>query len=181
MRIFDLERFKKRDFSNAEITNYDYYGDNLLLYGNFAVGDIPYFNLGFQNIPNKPADLIPKYLIGLKITRIEVVESDPYKVGIAFDNGEKLDFLCKRISIKLNMYRGKSYKNVYSEWRKELEKCAYVECDEYFKNEESIELSEGYLLNVKSYMDMTDRAVKAELCAFELTKNGEHVYSWRST
>ncbi len=181
MRAFDFERFKKRDFTNAEITHFGYYSDNLLLYGNFAVGDIPYFDLEFQNIPNKPANLVPEYLIGLKITRIEIAENEPYKVEIAFDNGRNLDFLCKRIFLKLNMYRGKSYKNVYPEWHKELEKSAYVERAEYFKDEENIELSEGYLLSVKTYMDMTDRAVKAELCAFELKKNGEHVYGWYST
>ncbi len=178
---YDIERLKKQNFQNARVTNYCNYSDSLLIYGDFAVGDVPHFVLEFQNIPNKQPKLLSEYLIGLKITRIEITDTEPYCVEIAFNNSKVFAFSCKRVFLKMKMYKGKSYKNVYPEWEKELEKSAYAESADYFKNEENIELPEGYSLNVKSYMDMTERAVKAELCVFELTKNGEHVYNWRCT
>lgn len=98
-----------------------------------------------------------------------------------FDNGITLEFLCKWIYRNLEMYKGKSYKNVYPEWEKYLDKIAYVESTEYFREEEDIELPEGYSLNVKSYTDMDKHAIKARLDCAELTRNGEHVYSYRCT
>lgn len=75
----------------------------------------------------------------------------------------------------------KSYKNVYPEWEKRLGEYYYVESAEYFTDEEDTELQDGYSLNVKSYIDMDEHAIKAELDVCTLTKNGEHIFSYRCT
>lgn len=76
---------------------------------------------------------------------------------------------------------GKSYKNVYPEWKRCFEKYAYAESVEYFADEEDIALSDGFSLNVKSYIDRDAHVIKAELDVCTLTRNGEHVFNYRCT
>lgn len=177
----DFKRYKTRDFTGSEITNYCRYSDDLLIYGVFAVGNIPYFVFEFHTVAYNSDDLKSEYINGWKIADIKISEDKPYNINIAFDNGKKLEFSCKAIYLSLEKYKNKSYRNVYIEWLEYLKKVAYAESAEYFMGEENIELSEGYSLNVKLYTDSNEHAIKAELNICELTRNEEHIYSYRCT
>lgn len=179
--LFDSERFQKLDFTDAEITDFFNYSNDLSIYGDFAVGDIPHFILSFRNIPDKPADMKKEYFIGERIINIKISEGGLYNVWLSLNNGKTLEFSCKHINQTLEMYKGKSYKNVYHEWEKYVDKVAYVESAVYFKDEDVIELPEGYSLNVKTYTDRDDNKCSAVLNVCELTQNGNRVYTYRST
>lgn len=178
---FDIDFFNKLDFSDSVVDIFHDSGNDIWFSGDFAVGDIPYFSFTFKNCEQKRGEYRSESIVGAKITHFEITKSELYGVSISFDNGITLDFSCKQIYRHLEMYKGKSYKNVYPEWSKSLEKFAYVESGEYFKEEEDIELPEGYLLIVKSYVDMNEQAIKAWLDVCELTKNSEHVYGYKCT
>lgn len=177
----DFKRYKTRDFTGSEITNYCRYSDSLLIYGDFAVGDIPYFVFEFHNVAYSSDDLKSEYINGWKIADVKISEEKPYNVSIAFDNGKRLEFSCNTFFLFLEKYKDKSYRNVYPEWSEYLKTVVYIENAKYFSGEENIELLEGYSLNVKSYMDSDEHAIKAHLEVCELTRNGEHVYSYRCT
>lgn len=181
MMDFDIVFFNTLDFSDSVIKVFVDLGNDVWFQGNFAVGDIPYFGFTFKNCTQKRGEFNPDGIIGARITRFVITKNDLFRISVSFDNGISLDFSCKWIIRHLEMYRGKSYKNVYSDWKKCLEKIAYVESEEYLKDEEDIELPEGYSLNVKSYADRDDNICRAELDVYELTKNGKHVYSYRCT
>lgn len=178
---FDIDFFNKLDFSGSVINEFYNSTNDVCFSGDFAVGGIPYFGFTFKNCTQKRGEFKKDRIIGAKITRFEITESDPYGISISFDNEITLDFSCMWIYRHLEMYKGKSYKNVYPEWSKYLGEYAYVESAEYLEDEEDIELPEDYSLNVKSYIDMDEHAIKAHLDVCELTKNGEHVYSYRCT
>lgn len=177
---FDIEFFNKLDFSGSVI-NLFHGGNDVWFKGDFAVGDIPYFGFTFKNCTQKRGEFKKDRIIGAKIMRFEITEGELYGVSISFDNGLTLELSCKWIYQHLEMYKGKSYKNVYPEWQNHLGEYTYVESAEYFADEEDIELPDGYSLNVKSYIDMDEHAIKARLDVCELTKNSEHVYSYRCT
>lgn len=178
---FDIDFFNKLDFSGSVINLFQDSGNDVWFSGDFAVGDIPYFGFTFKNCGQKRGEFKSESIKGAKITRFEITEGDLYGVSISFDSGVTLEFFCKWIYRNLKMYKGTSYKNVYSEWEKYLDKIAYVESSEYFADEEDIELPEGYSLNVKTYTDRDDHAVKAVLSVFELTENGKHIFAYRCT
>lgn len=178
---FDIDFFNKLDFSGSVINDFYNSTNDVWFNGDFAVGDIPYFGFTFKNCTQKRGEFIKDRIIGAKITRFVISKSELYDVSVSFDNGISLDFSCMWIYRNLEMYKGKSYKNVYPDWEKLLEKIAYVESSEYFYDEEDIELPEGYSLNVKSYSDRDENVCKAVLDVCELTKNGEHVFSYRCT
>lgn len=178
---FDIGFFSKLDFSGSVLNEFNSSGNDVWFTGDFAHGDIPYFGFTFKNCTQKRGEFKKDRIIGAKITRFEITEGDLYNVSISFDNGIMLDFSCMWIYRHLEMYKGKSYKNVYHEWKKYLDKIAYVESAEYYEDEDDIELPEGYSLNVKSYADRDEHMCKAELDVCELIKNGEHIYSYRCT
>lgn len=178
---FDIEFFNKLDFSGSVLNEFYNSGNDVWFTGDFAHGDIPYFGFTFKNCEQKRGEFTKDRIIGAKITRFEITEGDLYGISISFDNGITLDCSCKWIYRHLEMYKGKSYKNVYPEWEKYVDKIAYVESAEYFEDEEDTELPEGHSLNVKSYADRDEYKCKAELDVCELTKNGEHVFSYRCT
>lgn len=178
---FDIEFFNTLDFSDSVIERFEDLGNDVWFRGNFTVGDIPYFSFTFKNCTQKRGDFIKDRIVGAKITHYVISKSDLYDVSVSFDNGISLDFSCMWILRDLEMYKGKSYKNVYPDWEKLLEKIAYVESAEYFYDEEDTEFPEGYSLNVKSYADSDEHVRKAVLEVCELTKNGEHVFSYRCT
>lgn len=179
---FDINFFNKLDFSSSIITEFYDIGIDLWFNGDFVHGDIPYFSFTFKNCVQKRGEFIKERIIGARVTRFEITKAeDLYGVGVSFDSGVTLEFFCKQIYRKLKLYKGMSYKNVYSEWQKNVDKVAYVECSGYFKEEENTELAEGYSLNVKTYADRDDNAVRAVLNVCQLTRNGEPVFSYRCT
>lgn len=178
---FDVEFFNTLDFSGSIINVFHDLGNDVWFRGDLAVGDIPYFSFTFKNCEEKSGEFSTEKIEGSKITRFEITEGELYGISVSFDCGITLEFNCKWIYRSLEMYKDKSYKNVYREWEKYLEKIAYVEGEEYFKGVEDIELPEGYSLNVKTYADMDEHAVRASLDVCELTRNGKHVYTYRCT
>ena len=178
---FDIELFNTLDFSGSLIKDFGDLVYDIWFRGDFAVGEIPHFAFTFKNCTQKRGDFKNAVIIGARITRFEITKNALYDVSIAFDNGISLEFSSDWIIRHLEMYKGKSYKNVYPDWEKHLEKITYVECEEYLKDEEDIELPEGYSLNVKSYADRDEDICRAELDVCELTKNGKHIYSYSCT
>ena len=178
---FDIDFFHSLDFSGSMINVFHDLGNDVWFRGDFAIGDIPYFSFTFKNCEQKRGEFSAERIVGSKITRFEITEGDLYGITVSFDCGVTLEFACKWIYRSLEMYKDKSYKNVYSEWTKYLGKIAYVESAEYFKDEEDIELSEGYSLNARTYADMDDRAIKASMEVCELTRNGEHIFGYSCT
>lgn len=178
---FDIAFFNKLDFSDSVINLFEDGGNDVWFRGDFAHGDIPYFSFTFKNCNQKRGEFKSESIVGAKITRFEITEGDMYGISMSFDNDITLDFFCMWIYRNLKMYKGMSYKNVYPEWSKYLDEYAYVKSAEYFADEEDIELPEYYSLNVKSYIDKDEHAIKARLDVCELTKNGEHVFSYHCT
>lgn len=178
---FDIEFFNTLDFSGSLISVFHDIGNDVWFRGEFSIGDIPYFSFTFKNCVEKNGEFSTEKIEGSKIVGFTIIDSDLYDISVSFDCGITLDFKCGWIYRSLEMYKDKSYKNVFPEWAKHLEKDAYVESTEYFREEEDIELSNGYVLNVKSYADMDDRTVKACLDVGELTRNGSHVFKYVCT
>lgn len=175
---FDVDYFNMLDFSGSLIEGFHDLGNDVWFRGNLARGDIPYFSFTFKNCEQKTGEFDTERIVDSKITRFEITESGQYQICVSFDCGITLEFNCKRIYRSLEMYKGRSYKNVFPEWEKILEKNAYAESAEYYREEENIELPDGYSLNVKSYADM-DKHTYLDVC--ELTLNGKHVFKYRST
>lgn len=178
---FDVDFFNSLDFSGSVISVFHDVGNDVWFRGEFALGDIPYFSFTFKNCEQKSGEFNKEKIEGSRITRFEITDGGLYGISVSFDCGITLGFTCKWIYRSLEMYKDKSYKNVYSRWAEYLDKVSYVESAEYFREEEDIELEDGYSLNVKSYADMDERAVKASLDVFELTRNGEHVFKYCCT
>lgn len=178
---FDIEFFNTLDFSGGVIGVFRDIGNDVWFGGEFAVGEIPYFAFTFKNCTQKRGEFSSNGIVGSKITRFEINKDELYNISVAFDCGVSLQFSCMYIYRHLEMYKGKSYKNVYPDWAERLKKIAYVESGEYFEDEEDTDLPDGYSLNVKSYRDMEGSVCRAEMNVCELTKNGEHVYSYRCT
>lgn len=178
---FDIDFFNTLDFTESVINVFHDLGNDVWFRGDFSHGDIPYFSFTFKNCEQKRGEFSSEKIVGSRITGFEITCGELYNIGVSFDCGITLDFSCKWIYRSLEMYKDKSYKNVYPEWTKYLEKIAYVENAEYYREEEEIELPDGYSLNVRIYADMTEHAVKASLDVCELTRNGEHIFNYRCT
>ena len=178
---FDIDFFNKLDFTGSVVKVFHDLGNDVWFRGDFAVGDIPYFSFTFKNCEQKRGEFRTEKIEGSKMTRFEITDGDLYGISVSFDCGITLEFKCRWIYRSLEMYKDKSYKNVYPEWTKHLENIAYVENAEYFRDEENIDISEGYSLNVRTYADMDDRAIKASLDVCELTRSGEHVFGYKCT
>lgn len=178
---FDIEFFNSLDFSGSVIDRFGNIENDVWFGGDFSVGEIPYFGFTFKNCTQKRGEFNQDKIVGAKIARFEITKGELYGISISFDNGITLDFSCEWIYRDLEMYKGKSYKNVYPEWQKHLGEYNYVGSAEYFVDEEDIELPVGYSLNVKLYSDSDEHVRKAVLEVCELTKNGEHVFSYRCT
>lgn len=196
--MIDLEQFKALDFKKSVIEDMrlwcivkDNAYHSLGLDGKFFDNvECPYFTFGIDLIPGEFND--PGKLVGAEILRFDISFSESnerYSVKLAYlldgERGE-LSFPGKRASLSLQKYHGMSYRNMYGVWLNKLEKSAYVECDKYFRDEETRELEDGFTLKIKSYSDIEEKSpqykvMKASLNRCELLKNGELFYSWAST
>ncbi|MBR1591745.1 MAG: hypothetical protein IJ666_01895 [Ruminococcus sp.] len=80
-------------------------------------------------------------------------------------------------------YRGFDYTNVYDteKYRDWIKKFFYAESEEYFQEEYSVELPDGYSLFVKEYIHRTEHTVHAELNRYELRKGDRCIYEYIST
>ncbi len=196
--MFDIEKFNSYDFKksviediqlwhNTKDNNYTCFGIDGRFFDN---AECPYFHVGFDLFPGEFND--PGKIVGAEIESLDISVIEPekrYSVKQAYMfNGERgeIVFPAKKVSFNLYKYLGMSYRNMYDVWVKELEKSAYVECAEYFNDEETHELEDGFSLNIKSYADIEERnpqykIMKASLRRCELFKNGKSVYCWADT
>lgn len=195
--MFDNQQFDSLEFKKSIIEDFRLWRTENNSYVSVGIDgkffdnvECPYFTFA--------ADLFPKEfngcekIVGAEILSwdISVIESDErYSVKLAYifggERGE-IDFPAKNLSFNLLKYRGMSYRNMYDEWIKELEKNAYVECDKYFTEEETHELEDGFTLNIKSYADIEEKSpqynvMRASLQRCELFRNGEPFYRWANT
>lgn len=197
MGNFNFEQFHSLDFKKSVIDDIRLWHTEDNTYTSFGIdgkffdnAECPYFTIGVDLFPgefNDPGKIIGAEILSLEISFIEIEERYSVKLVYMFggERGE-LDFPVKRVSLTLLKYRGKSYRNMYDVWLKDLDKSAYVECDTYFRGEETHELEDGFSLNVKSYADIEVKkpqyeVMKASLSRCELFKNGELFYRWANT
>lgn len=195
--MFNIEEFRKYDFHNSVIVeNWVWQTDDGVcvgfgMDGKFADNiDIPYFTFGADLIKGEFTS--PGKIPGAVIEDIEVLKTsaeENYSVKLVYTfNGERkeLSFPAKRISFTPMKYRGMSYRNMYDAYLTDLEKTAYVESAEYFKDEETEELEDGYSVNIRRYADIEERSPqyqveKASLRRCELLKDGVSVFGWADT
>lgn len=198
--MFDIERFREYDFRNSVVAeNWVWVTDDGIytgfgMEGKFADNDdIPYFSFGadlykreFTNPGKMPGAVIEVF----QLSEIPSDDKDKkYSVKIVYSfNGERreLSFPAKQLWFTLMKYRGMSYRNMYDAWLKDLEKIKYVESTEYFRDEETTDLSDGYSVNVKSYADIEEKSpqyqiMKASLRRCELLKDGVSIFGWADT
>ncbi len=191
--MFDIQQFNLLDFNKSTIGDVRVWCSEDLSHNSLGIDgkffgnvDCPYFNLGFDLFPKEFN--APKGIIGAEILSLNISQGESYSVKLVYSvNGERneLDFLCKRVSITLMKYRGMSYKNLYSEWVKNLTKSAYVESSDYLTDDKTYVLEGGFTLNIKSYSDIEEKTpqyqiLKAYLHVCEL-KGAELTYRYRST
>ena len=196
--MFDIENFRTYDFGKSVI-------EDMRLW--YRTDDNTYTSLGFDagffNNPDCPyysfgCDLFPEEfqyfgkIIGAEIQSFDISVIEPekrYSVKLSYtldgQHGQQ-EFSAKNVSFNLYKYLGMSYRNMYDTWEKDLEKCAYVECADYFKEEETEELEDGYTLNIKTYSDIEVKSpqykiMKASLRRCVLFKDGKQVYQWVNT
>ncbi len=189
----DIEKFNALDFRKSTIDDVRVWCSEDLSYNSLGIdgtflnnAECPYFTLGFDLFPEKLD--VPGEIKGAEIQSLDITQGESFSVKLVYSvNGESrdLDFLCKKFSVTLMKYRGMSYKNMYSEWVKDLTKAAYVECEKYFKDEETHELEDGFTLNIKDYYDIEEKTpnyevMKAYLQVCEL-KGGDLKYRYRLT
>ncbi|MDE7230852.1 MAG: hypothetical protein K2N56_10270 [Oscillospiraceae bacterium] len=194
--MFDIEKFNSYDLGKSVIEDmwfwvrddetYTSMGFNARFFDNAGC---PFFHVGFDLFPEE----FPyrEKIIGAEIESMELssVEPERYSVKITYKyNGERgeMTFPAKKPSFELYKYLGMSYRNMYDVWLKDLEKSAYVESAEYFRDEETHELEDGFSLNIKSYADIEEKnpqykIMKASLRRCELFKNGEPFFNWADT
>lgn len=196
--MFDIDKFLAFDFKKSVIEDMRLWGpsdnDTYTSLGFdarfFDNSGCPYYSFGCDLFPEEF-----KYfdkIIGAEIQSFDISVTEPekrYSIKLSYtfegQQGEQ-EFSAKNVSFNLYKYLGMSYRNMYDVWEKELEKCAYVESSDYFKEEETQELEDGYTVNIKTYTDIEEKSpqykiMKASLQRCVLSKNGEQVYQWVNT
>lgn len=74
------------------------------------------------------------------------------------------------------------YSNIYEsvEYKQLIEKNKYIENDDYFEEESMINLSDGYYLEIKSYIHKSELVIHGEFNRCKLCKEGECIYEYIS-
>lgn len=170
------ERLAELNLKGGWITDTEKWGErSLVLNGEFAVGDVKYFTISFENGTYGDFD----GYAGAVIEELDIVKNDElYSVKLSLNFGD-FAFDCKHASITPKKYRGMSRRNMYEAWLKDLESIAYIENDKYFEDEETHEL-DGFTLNIKNYSHRNDKREYARLAVCELTGEGRK-FQYRST
>ena len=199
--MFDIDKFRSYNFEKSVIEDmrlwhrtddnkYTSFGFDAKFFDNI---DCPYYSIGCDLFPEEFQyfeEISGAEIQSLEISEIlENIPEKKYSVKISYTlegrYGEE-NFSAKNVSFSLYKYLGMSYRNMYDVWEKGLDKCAYVESDEFFKEEETHELEDGYTLNIKTYSDIEEKSpqykiMKASLQRCRLFKNGEQVFQWVNT
>lgn len=196
--MFDIDKFRSYNFEKSVIEDmrlWGYSDDNTYTSLGFDARffdnpDCPYYSFGCD-LFSEEFKYFDK-ITGAEIQSFEISVVEPekrysVKLSYTFDGkpGEQ-EFSAKNVSFSLYKYLGMSYRNMYDVWEKDLEKCAYVECADYFNEEETNELEDGYTVNIKTYSDIEEKSpqykiMKASLQRCVLLKNGEQVYQWANS
>lgn len=196
--MIDFEKLKTLDFNKSVIEDIRlWYSEKDNSYISIGIdgkffnnAQCPYFTFGADLFPgefNDPGEITGAEILSFDISFNENDEKYFVKLSYIFNGEQKeLNFSGKKASLSLLKYRGMSYRNMYGEWLKNLEKSAYVEFDGYFQDEETHELEDGFTLKIKSYADIEEKSpqynvVKASLRRCELFKSGELFYRWANS
>ena len=149
----------------------------MTIQGNFGDEEKEYrhYNLYFI----RSQDLLPteelQTLTNPVLRKINVVKTDQTyhaKLEISSDSQTiSLDFHCS-FDVGRSHYRGFDYTNIYE--TKEFDAWAdhfrYAESPEYFQNESTISLPDGYSLLCKEYLHQTEHTVRACFSRYTLQK-----------
>ena len=166
--MIDFEKFKALDFKKSVIVDMWHWvrdddtcvsmGFNGKFFDNV---ECPYFHFGCDLFPEEYTD--HEKLNETEIESFEISAIEPekrYSVSITCNlDGKQVRrvFPAKKVSFELYKYLGMSYRNMYDIWLNELEKSAYVECDNYFQDEDTLELDDGFTLKIKIYADIEEK------------------------
>ena len=159
----------------------------MTIQGNFGDEEKEYrhYNLYFI----RSQDLLPteelQTLTNPVLRKINVVKTDQTyhaKLEISSDSQTiSLDFHCS-FDVGRSHYRGFDYTNIYE--TKEFDAWAdhfrYAESPEYFQNESTISLPDGYSLLCKEYLHQTEHTVRACFSRYTLQKGGKCLYEFTS-
>ena len=123
-----IERLNELDIKGGRITDTAKWGErSLVLNGEFAIGNIKYFTLSFDDGTFGEFD----GYAGAVIEDLEIVKnSESYSVKLSLNIGD-FEFDCKRADITPKKYRGMSRRNMYEAWVKDLESVAYIDNEKY--------------------------------------------------
>ncbi|MDE7364953.1 MAG: hypothetical protein K2N27_08770 [Ruminococcus sp.] len=174
---YNEEKFKQCNFSGSVITKIHVFSDyTISIWGDFADNDIlSSFYFEFQHI----CEDVRSAKNWEVIENISIEKTgENYKVTL-----NDLTFCCDTIHMSIEKYKGFSYRNMYDtdEYRKSIEKIMYAEDEKYFCEEKEYELSDGYSVNYKSYVDDYENEngtliTRASLLKCSLKKSGNILY-----
>ncbi len=193
----ETDFIRENDLSNTQVTGigtYNWTEDSRELFsihikGNYVKGDIRYFDLLISRIRTDSPEMKEK-LVSMNDMKhpvlkvISVTEKDEvYNVSIKLDNNGNVvsvDFTCDFFSASGSRYRGLDYTNVYGtpEYEEMEERSRYVFDEQYFRNEKTTELSDGFSLYVRNYIHSSDHAIHAEGAKCELRRDGKCIYAF---
>ncbi|MBE6843797.1 MAG: hypothetical protein E7510_13365 [Ruminococcus sp.] len=157
--------------------------------GDFGSEETEYhhYDLYFMRSSDKlPIDEI-NTLVEPVLRKVNVVEvGNDYKAELEIVTKEKtlcLDFVCSTFGVAREHYRGFDYTNIYGtkEYDELTKKYLYCESEEYFQEESTVALPDGYELYVREYMHRSERAIHAYFNRYELRKDGKCIYEFIST
>lgn len=191
-----LETIKGLSFHDSVIYRYNEYnfssGGEIGIRGEFSEEEtertgLKCWGLGFRKVREKITDGDISDCDGAEVIKLDIDRADGlYKVDMFFQNAPdecvSLQFVCENISLTRMRYKGMSYRNLYGtpELNAANESMLYAETDKYLKESETVELSDNYTLESRSYSDISKGCLNAALFKNTLKKDERDIFSWRS-
>ena len=191
---FDLELYRKFDFTGSQITTYyAWQPENVLsqinLQGSFEKSqyeDCKFWSLQFDHFEN-PDDVNIADLTGNRMSLLDICpEGDFFLVKMVVEtnnDAEEIVFRCRDVRPDYYRYKGMSYRNLYGaeDYQKAIDGQRYVLDQEYFKRKEEIALPDGYSIETALYEDIDQYTFKARLQKCILKKSSKAVYEYLCT
>ena len=190
---FDLETFRKFNFSGSQITTHNTYVrqsektlSELNLQGSFEKNQYEsckFWSLWFKQFEN-PGDLNIIDLAGNKMTYLDIYPEGEFfcvKMIVEINNDAKeIAFRCGEVRPHYYRYKGMSYRNLYGteDYQKIIDRQRYVFDKKYFMRKEEFALPDGYSIETALYQDSTQYALNARLQKCILKKTGKTIYEY---
>lgn len=168
-------------FANDDFCGLNIYGDL-----NDKTYEHHHYNIYFRRINiNEDNGRINKYQNGI-LKDISVTENgvNTFDVHMVLENPSGiiiLDFQCEDCDIAFYHYRGLDYTNVYStdEYKDMINRYLYLDSDEYFSEENVIQITDEFSLIQKVYLHEGNGTIISMSWNF-LKKNGKIIYKYMS-